>query len=708
MVIAADDFLVSFNVFIHKAINCIPTRYVRHLENENLILILFIAATGLWIMPPLNLAAGAGLDPSWKIGTIWSYLNHMQFGMDVIFPHGPLDFLEEPVMVNYPLWVLSVLFSLLKYSVFLVCLYRLFRQLSVKWYVYMAMIPALGYANIMYDSLPLITFSIFCLTIFLKDRVETKDVALAAIIALLLAVTSLIKFNVLVTCLAMLPLTFCIFAAYRNKIKTIALVTASYLMMLVALWLLAGQSISAIGDYIKTGVELSTGYNAAMLVPMSDAGMLVMLFTIVSLLGLLVYAIIRDEKRLFIFILLNAVIIVADYKHGIIRQEYMFQTTCLLLFSIFLLLILDGLRIKEVAILGFASFFIVAFCQLAPIAFDPLTIIAFLAILFTLLAAILVGTMKVKGIGGLRYVCIVLCIVTMTLLVLSIGNGGRKVSYDIPAKLSSWGQTLEYMADPGHFDGTVEAQKQAIRDVYKLDINVSNTIGNSSVDIVPWDIALCWAYDMNWTPRPVFQSYSVYTKYLDDLNSQYYNGKTAPQFVLYAEGSIDGRYPPFDEPATFRDILLNYGYVMRSGSFVLLNHTSDKSCWTAIKLGTVNAEMGKNITVPQFDGYVFGYVNCDYSHAGRIKSLIFKPSPLYIRFILNDSSITNYYRFIPDPAKNGILLSAYAMNINSMDPILKGNRTNNVAAITIDTSFPLEYTDLEVTFVGIPYGPVNR
>jgi hypothetical protein len=36
-------------------------------------------------------------------------------------------------------------------------------------------------------------------------------------------------------------------------------------------------------------------------------------------------------------------------------------------------------------------------------------------------------------------------------------------------------------------------------------------VGEKTVDIFPWEISLAHAYNMNWKPRPVMQSYVAYT-----------------------------------------------------------------------------------------------------------------------------------------------------------------------------------------------------
>lgn len=91
-----------------------------------------------------------------------------------------------------------------------------------------------------------------------------------------------------------------------------------------------------------------------------------------------------------------------------------------------------------------------------------------------------------------------------------------------------------------------------------LPENVLNDIGNSTVDIYPWDILLLLENNLNYLPRPVIQSYTAYTKALENLNFEHYNSENGPEYVIYQYRSIDNRYPLFDEPKL--NLVLQYNY----------------------------------------------------------------------------------------------------------------------------------------------------
>ncbi|MFM5960370.1 MAG: hypothetical protein ACKOQ2_24990, partial [Dolichospermum sp.] len=52
----------------------------------------------------------------------------------------------------------------------------------------------------------------------------------------------------------------------------------------------------------------------------------------------------------------------------------------------------------------------------------------------------------------------------------------------------------------------------------QLPDTIKNLVNCKTIDIIPWEISLVPANQLNWKPRPIFQSYSAYTKTLDNFN----------------------------------------------------------------------------------------------------------------------------------------------------------------------------------------------
>ncbi|KOY84394.1 hypothetical protein AD998_21250 [bacterium 336/3] len=103
-----------------------------------------------------------------------------------------------------------------------------------------------------------------------------------------------------------------------------------------------------------------------------------------------------------------------------------------------------------------------------------------------------------------------------------------------------------------------------LRGHLKISDSILHKIGKQSVDIIPWDIANIYYNQLQYTPRPVMQSYAVQNKYLIDLNTKKYYSSNAPEFVFYRNSSIDDRYPYWDDVGVKTALLQNYSLVLPS------------------------------------------------------------------------------------------------------------------------------------------------
>jgi hypothetical protein len=96
---------------------------------------------------------------------------------------------------------------------------------------------------------------------------------------------------------------------------------------------------------------------------------------------------------------------------------------------------------------------------------------------------------------------------------------------------------------------------------YKLPNSVLQRIEDKTIDVFPWDILLLLQNNLNYHPRPVIQSYTAYTKYLENMNFEHYNSNNAPEFVIYEIAAIDNRYAFLDESKVSVALVKNYSLV---------------------------------------------------------------------------------------------------------------------------------------------------
>lgn len=111
----------------------------------------------------------------------------------------------------------------------------------------------------------------------------------------------------------------------------------------------------------------------------------------------------------------------------------------------------------------------------------------------------------------------------------------------------------------GEFAAARAEQRKGEMSPSVLDSGSRAAIGNATVDVFPNQIDVVGASELWWRPRPVFQSYSAYTPYLDGLNAASYRER-GPAKVLVHWQPIDGRHMMFDDPLTWREALRQYEF----------------------------------------------------------------------------------------------------------------------------------------------------
>ena len=221
---------------------------------------------GIWTFQLSSHLPNPGLDPSWCIGINWAHVNNFQFGTDVVFTYGILGFLGQPLVLDYNLWKISIIFSVLANLLLIFSSYLLLKEFCARWYHYVFIIPIL--LVILPVTAPqwkmLISLSLFLYLILVQKNTPGTHILYLSAIGLSLAVNSLIKFDMLWNSLYLI-VAFCSigFISKRN-IKQGAILIISFILSFWAIWLTMQQHPENILPYLIGGFELTRGYSEAM------------------------------------------------------------------------------------------------------------------------------------------------------------------------------------------------------------------------------------------------------------------------------------------------------------------------------------------------------------------------------------------------------------------------------------------------------------
>ena len=604
---------------------------------------LFIA---YFTIPNLVTYHSSGSESSWRAGLSMASIRNMQFGKDIVFTYGPLGFLNVPCFTEYNTWLISAFFVLFLRLLLLVLIFILIKKYQLNILDYLVLAVVLYFALQRVKNEYLLYFIILSLVylIITNDRFKKHQLLLCFPICFFMAVLSLFKFTGFFGSVYLLVF-LSIYFAYNKKYKSILLAAGIYSSSIILLLFLAGQKIVNFPLFLLSGYKMSSGYNSGMSISGPDGELLIGMLVIGLIFFIVLDSFLKKNKDLILFVLINAAYIFLSFKHGFVRQDahvYIFFTNMLLV----LLITAFALKSESRVILQHSSFILM---------------VVLIGLIFSHYKAVLIPKVK-RGYDNI-YSAVSLI----------------KASDDERAQ-------------------RINRNKDRIKKSYSLDDMTVNYISDKSMDVLQKEISIAYAYDFNWCPRPVFQTYGAYTHELDVLNARHFEGDDSPEVLLYDLGTIDFRYHLFDTPATFRTILDNYKSVLIDKGFLLLEKRDTPYLSIVEEISTIDVNIGETINIPKSeDGFVFARIYMDYSLLGKFANILYKTP--YMIIVLKSEEKEYEHRFIISTAENGIFLSQYIGSIEEFEQIWDNKPVNNLDSFTIKTGHESFFnTNIQVKF----------
>jgi hypothetical protein len=198
-----------------------------------------------------------------------------------------------------------------------------------------------------------------------------------------------------------------------------------------------------------------------------------------------------------------------------------------------------------------------------------------------------------------------------------------------------------------------------------LPKNIKQKIGNSTVDIIPWESSLIILNRLNYAPRPIIQSYQAYNGSLDKINANRYLGKNAPEYVLYSINSIDQHYHFFDDTYLKEALYSKYTIIDTfrccNEYMLLFKRNTSTLPYTFVKIA--NGEMNHTniFSVPISKNPLMVKIRMKYSWLGTLQNTFLRAPNSEIRITLTDSS-KRVYRTGISILEAGVFMNPYIEN----------------------------------------------
>ena len=550
---------------------------------------------------------GPGLDPSWNAGLAMATEQGLGYGREIVFSYGPLGFLQSQYMFYGGQGVLAFLFSGAVHLGLCVALVRALNRA-------LPLLLGAAIAFLLLAVLPLLEQSLLlavlaALWLLEEERPPRAVDAFVVLGASFAAIEALVKLSTGPIVVAILLLA--LVGARAGRLRVAAFL-GLFAVEALGLWMLAGQSLGAIPDFLANTREVVSGYSSAMIREVDVAPWKVTAASIAAaaIAAGLVAACgagrFRDRRARRAAAALMGIAAFTVFKEGVVRTDA-----------------------------GHLSLFFSAACILwVAIPWTPRRRLWLLA-----------------GAGAIALVGI------------PVRPPGMPTNLDAVANVRYAFDQVRNLASPSRRDEAMAIGRANMEATYRLDPGTLAALRGRTVAVEPWEAGVAWAYRLDWRPLPVFQNYSAYTAVLDRVNAETAEDRDGPERILrenplavfpeFPTRDLDSRYSGWDPPEQQRAVLCNFAPVRTTALWQVLARVPDR-CGEPRPAGAVAAGEGEAVEVPapRRGEVVFARIEgAGVEGVERLSTLLFRTR---VRHLVLDGARS--YRLIPETAGDGLLL----------------------------------------------------
>jgi hypothetical protein len=439
------------------------------------------------------------------------------------------------------------------------------------------------------------------------------DVAVTALLAFL----SLIKGTQFVLGLATVGVVLAGLAGL-GQWRKVALVAAGFLASVVLFWMLGGQAMQDIPAYVRSSLELSSGYNDAMSLE-EPTSIFLRGVLITLLIGLSIVWSAWSHRR-NVPILAGLAILAGhtfvQWKHGFVRAD------------------------------GHALIYFH----------------------YAIVAAALISlwTRKIESTPSYRSIPAVIA----AAVILISGSSGilvpawNKIPTEFGARFST------HFAQLRDLPGTKAKYDKALADEAKLHAMplTRHEVKQSSIDLFGFEHGLITLNGLNYRPRPMGGgSFNAYTPRIMQANRDYLrDSATRPEYYLLRIQTIDDRLASQDDGLAMFDLLYLYRPILSEHAHLLLKALPDARVPEPRKIADQSFQIGDTITVPIVakDELLIARFDVSLSILGHLRNFFYKVPRTRLALLGEGIEQQAIHRLVPSMAKSPFVLA----------PVIETNR----------------------------------
>lgn len=579
----------------------------------------------------------ADLDQSYQVVLEYARAHHYQFGRDIVFTFGPLGFLNT--WVSQGLFLTErVIFALVWSGIVAWSATGLARQIpGLMKFVFLVWF--LVYSNLVWlEPHALMVMAYGCM--ILMDDIQKRKGAAATFIAVF-ALLSLIKYNFFIA--AVISIILCVLVQIgRRNFRASFAILMCFVSVFIAIWLVEGQELENLYYWVKGSSEIAGGFTDAMTI--YPKGKVLVVCVMAGAMYIASLLIIIRSARLSLkcvgVLLATTSYVFLSWKHGFVRADGHVIFFIFFLPLAFAVLLTDNFQksMNKKLRMYLAALFlgVVILCNWAADFQEP-------------------GTMLTK-------------------LIYWPGNMMGNSSRILNCMTGDW---------KNYFEALRENKK--LKQESDLP-NVRAIVGKASIDVINYRQWAVLANNLNYNPRPVIQSYSAYTPFLQDLNLAFYQSNDKPEYLLFKMETIDNRFPTLDDGLLLPYILQHYTQVGKDGNYLVLRNLpdTDKNIKSELLLEK-KISFGEYLELPECkNNLILMQVSINPTYLGRVIKFLFQ-SPVITLNTETDGNIS-YYRFIPAMAERGFIINPALRTDDDVEHFYDGLKVGSIDKISFAVS----------------------
>ncbi len=562
--------------------------------------------------------AEPSIDNSFHAGLQMAAVGDIQFGPELLVTYGPLGFLKSGLIFEaWPARLAGVYGIGLHLALSLSLVWAARRNFALPIAVALAAVTAvlargdLTLIAVRDDAAVVVLATIWCIAALSAEAPEwTRKIVIYGG-GPFAAVELLAKLNTGLIVLALVGITA--LAIEHRRLRNVAVVAAGFLATTAALWLITGQALSNVGEFLSGSLEVISGYSAGARI---------------------------------------------DYGYDERQYDYPFAVILFLAAGGFAWLTAGKLAWpRRIAVARITAIVVFTRAMGGFVSHEVFHMAVFYATMLGLLIAF-----PLPPSPPIRYAALGAIVAAAAMGFTTHFDGFPKTDLpDYPLvnpveNISNSVDTVATLAS-GRLDDEIAERRARLVEQYDVDPAGLAALEGHTVHLDPSETAAIWAYELDWQPLPIFQPYIAWTPELDERNAEAVASEDGPERILRQNLDALGRFPAWESPAAMMEVLCNFEAVSTTGKWQVLARVPDR-CGEPSPLKTIETEFGLPVRIPAAPAgnIVFARVNgVQVAGPERLRSALLRARGRQAQFSNGGDKI---WLLIAATAGDGLIMSA--------------------------------------------------